>query len=114
MKRILGLVLILSLISFSIIGCSNSGSSLQEDDEIDKVDAWVLAQNIVEKNLKNPSSAEFCTYPEATVTSVGDSFDISGWVDATNSLGGTIRISFSMILVETSPGTWSAENFEME
>ena len=67
--------------------------------------AWVCAEDIVKSSLKSPSSAKFCKYPEATITYSGDNdWVVSGWVDAQNSYGATIRTDFICTLTLTENG----------
>lgn len=74
------------------------------------IDAWVCAQNAVQEELKSPSSADFCTYPEATIKDRGnDKYSITGWVDADNSFGANIRTDFTVKLTLTSKGYKDAQ-----
>jgi hypothetical protein len=73
-------------------------------------DAWVCAEEVVRENLKSPSSAEFCTYPEASITDKGNNeYIIIGWVDADNSFGASIRTDFTVKLTLTEKGYKYAE-----
>lgn len=82
---------------------TNSSSSYVAKDR--EMDAWVCAQDIVEANLKSPSSAKFCKYPEATITYCGDAdYMVVGWVDAENSYGAKIRTNFIVTLTLTEKG----------
>ena len=67
-------------------------------------DAWVCAKDIVSSELKSPSTAKYCTYPEATVTKKGDIYTVKGYVDAQNSYGATIRQNFTVTLELTASG----------
>lgn len=67
-------------------------------------DAWVCAKDIVSSELKSPSTAKYCTYPEATVTKKGDIYTVKGYVDAQNSYGATIRQNFTVTLELTTNG----------
>lgn len=68
-------------------------------------DAWVCAEDIVRQNLKSPSSAKFCTYPEATIKDKGNNeYMITGWVNADNSFGVNIRTNFTVTLTLTQKG----------
>lgn len=72
----------------------------------DKINAWVCAQDYVERQLKSPGSAKFCSYRDASVSysSSTDKYTISGWVDAENSFGATLRSNFTVTLKLTEDG----------
>lgn len=73
-------------------------------------DAWVCAEEVVRQNLKSPSSAKFCTYPEATIKDKGNNeYMITGWVDADNSFGASVRTDFTVTLTLTEKGYKDAE-----
>ena len=92
-------VILLLVISSILILSSACGSSDP------KIDAWVCAQDVVESRLKAPSTADFCSYPEATVTDLGNNeYRIEGYVDAQNSFGATIRSHFTVTLTLTGSG----------
>lgn len=74
-------------------------------DSDKKIDVWVCAQDIVEKNLKSPNSADFCNITEAKVYSNGgDDYTAIGYVDADNSFGTSIRNNFVVTLTYTGSG----------
>ncbi|ELC8441045.1 hypothetical protein QYB59_000039 [Clostridium perfringens] len=57
----------------------------------------VLTKKLVKDNLKNPSSAKFCGYDELHITKgENGTFLATGWVDATNSFGATLRNDFQV------------------
>ena len=65
---------------------SSSGSTGDKDTYgHDKFDAFVIAKNIVNSNLKSPSTAKFCSTSDATITRSGNTWTVRGWVDAQNS-----------------------------
>lgn len=81
----------------------------KDDDSIGESDAWVCAQDVVERNLKSPSSAKFCLMSEATIHYNGEEdggsrYTVSGYVDAQNSFGATIRQNFTVNLIVTKDG----------
>lgn len=70
-----------------------------------KVDAWVCAQDIVNSKLKVPSTAKYCSYPNAEITwNGGSDYTVKGYVDASNSLGAKIRTYFTVTLTLTKEG----------
>ncbi len=68
-------------------------------------DAKICAVKAVKDQLKSPSTADFCKYTEMTATNLGgDKWKITGWVDAQNSFGATIRENWTVTLTLTSSG----------
>lgn len=69
------------------------------------IDAWSCAQNIVESYLKSPSTADFCSYTEATVKDLGNGeYMVTGWVDSENDFGATVRSNFVVTYTATAKG----------
>lgn len=68
-------------------------------------DAFYCAQLIVEDYLKAPSTAKFCKLSDATVAHLGNGeYMVTGWVDAENSFGATIRSNFVVTYTATEKG----------
>lgn len=81
---------------------SQSQSEVTNGDEIE---IWVCAQDIVEKNLKSPSTADFCSINDAKVYSNGgEDYTVIGFVDADNAFGANIRTNFIVTLTYTGEG----------
>jgi hypothetical protein len=101
---IFGVIALCIIVLFSM--CAFGG---KDDDSIGESDAWVCAQDVVKKNLKSPSSAKFCLMSEATIHYNGEDgggsrYTVSGYVDAQNSFGATIRKNFTVNLTVTKDG----------
>lgn len=95
-------VILICLLCLIMGGCGKSDSR--------EMDAWVCAEEVVRQNLKSPSSAKFCTYPEATIKDKGNNeYMITGWVDADNSFGASVRTDFTVTLTLTEKGYKDAE-----
>ena len=81
-------------------------------EEIDKtarhsdLDAYIIAKEIVKGSLKSPSSAKFCSSSEVTVSNSGNSYTVTGWVEAQNSYGAMLKQDF----IVTYDATQSGEN----
>lgn len=60
-------------------------------------EAFTVALEVVRQNLKSPSTAKFCKYTEASCTYNASTnyWTVTGWVDAQNSFGATIRQNFT-------------------
>lgn len=63
-------------------------------------EVWAMAQSFVKDQLKSPKSADFPTYGDSNVniTSSGDYYKVTGYVDAENGFGAEIRSTFSLVL----------------
>lgn len=81
---------------------SSSSKSSSDTDSYshDKYDAQVLAEKEVKNRLKSPSSADFCWSP--TVSRSGNTWTVSGYVDAQNSFGATVRSNYTVKITFTS------------
>lgn len=79
--------------------------SEKDSSEGRETDAKICAVKSVKDTLKSPSTADFCKYTEMTATNMGgDKWKITGWVDAQNSFGATIRENWTVILTLTGSG----------
>jgi hypothetical protein len=82
-----------------------------------KIDAWVMAQQFVERELKSPGSAEWGSVLDGTfqrpdehvVANPDGTFSVQGWVDAQNSFGAKMRANWT-IKLKKLPGEdrWQA------
>jgi len=110
----LGVAVVIAIIA-GIVSAFVGGSS----DSPDKIDAWVMAQQFIERELKAPSSAEFGSVwggdyqdPDKVVTDLGNGkFIVSGWVDAENSFGAKIRTYFVCELEYIGDEKWRLIEF---
>ncbi len=100
---LIGLFVIFAII-FLFKSCVGDSNKKPSETSL-KTQAWVCAQDVVKQNLKSPSTAKFCTMPEATIrNSKDDDWAVSGYVDAENSFGGTVRTEFLVTLTLTENG----------
>ena len=111
MKKTISLILAL-VMCLSLCACyggSNSSSSKSDSDSYghDKFDAFVAAKSVVKDNLKSPSTAKFCSTNDAAITRSGNTWTISGWVDAQNSFGATLRNNFTVKITFTSSNRYT-------
>lgn len=70
-------------------------------------DVWSAAKDTVSSKLKAPSTAKFCTRSEATIERSNNRWTVSGWVDAQNSFGATIRNDFTVVIVYSGHGSYT-------
>lgn len=76
----------------------------ENDVESEAITAWAYAQIIVKDKLESPSSADFCAMKDATIENDGDKYTITGYVDAQNLFGATIRREFTVTFTLTDSG----------
>lgn len=69
---------------------------LEDDYGHDRFDAITVAKKVIENQLKSPSTAEFCKSADFTVKCSGSTWTVSGYMDAQNGFGATIRSSFTV------------------
>ena len=102
-------VTILGLI-IGIVQCVNPNKSKQEDMDSYghiKKDAQFIAKYEISNRLKAPSTAEFEWNP--TTNRIGDSWTVSGYVDAQNSFGAMIRSNYSIKITFSSKDDYKVD-----
>lgn len=83
-------------------------------DSDDKYYAATAAQNEVKKRLKSPSSAKFPSISKYNITQSSDGvFTVTGYVDAENSLGATIRTNFTVKIRRVSENSYDVLGIEI-
>lgn len=81
--------------SSSVSSASSSTADSVNTARHTNAEAFTVAQDIVEKNLKSPSTAEFCKVTDAEITHLGNGeYMVYGWVDAQNGYGTVLRTNF--------------------
>ena len=101
----IGGIAIVGVILYFVFG----GSSPSSPSTPSKTMAFVMAKRFVEKQLKSPSTADFCSYSKNRVRNIDEcTFEVSGFVDSQNSFGATLRSNF-VVTVANCEGddTWS-------
>lgn len=81
---------------------SSSGMSAKDSYGNDVYAAFTVVKKMVKDKLKSPSTAKFCDITEATFSCSGKSWTVTGWVDAQNGFGATIRSTFTVKFTATS------------
>ena len=99
-------VLIFLLACVVMIGISVlSGGGKKESDiggSLREYEATAYARKIIEDNLKNPSSAKYGSLEAEHLG--GNKYKVTGWVEATNTFGGTVRQNFEVTFTATKNG----------
>ncbi len=109
-KGVISLVVLALVIGVAVYGFSGSGSQEGEDSfGHDWAVAMTVAEKAVKSELKSPSSAEFSSKNETTINVSGNTWTVSGWVEAQNSFGATIRNSYSVKFTFNSSDKYTIE-----
>lgn len=74
-----------------------------------KYDAIVIAEKEVKASLKSPSTAKFSPSSETSVTRSGNTWRVTGWVDAQNGFGATLRNSYTVKIEFASSDTYTVK-----
>lgn len=75
------------------------------------IDAQIMCERFVEKQLKSPASAEF--RPERT-TKDGAKYTVIGTVDSQNSFGAMLRSDYVCTVRDEGTGTWTLIALELD
>ena len=71
--------------------------------------ALTIAEDVVEQKLKSPATANFSSKNETDISVRGNSWTVTGWVDAQNSFGATIRTEYSVKITFTSKDRYTID-----
>ena len=95
---------------------SNIESEMKEATSSDKdsyghnkYDAITIAEKEVKAKLKSPSTAKFSSSSETSVTRSGNTWRVTGWVDAQNGFGATLRNSYTVKIEFASSDTYTVK-----
>ena len=104
------LFFIFVLFLFSAVGlCSNRGGSGPSTYIPSDNDAIFMSRVFIEKRLKAPSTADFASYSNSSVTRTSTgTFLVSSYVDAQNSFGAKIRTHYTCELQYVGNENWKA------
>ena len=91
-------------------GSSQSQSTKGDSYGHDKYDAITVAEKVVKNKLKSPSTAKFCKSSEYAVSCVGNSWTVTGYVDAQNDLGATLRNNFTVKFTFSSSSQYTVDS----
>ena len=84
-------------------------SACKDDFGHDWADAYTLAENVVEAQLKAPSTADFSNRNETSIYVHNNVWIVSGWVEAQNSFGATIRNTYTVQITFTSADKYTID-----
>jgi len=129
-SAVIGLLFILCIMGSCISNCvknrsstvsytgvpneSGSYSSNTQSYNVNTRDAWIYTKEIIRRELKAPSSAEFEFAGHRNVNYLGNKrYSFSSYVDSQNSFGAMIRTHFSGIIKETNSG-WLIEELNYQ
>lgn len=93
--------------SVDSVGSVDSNGSGEVTDDV-KGACWDLAEKVVTASLKSPSTAKFpFSYNDEGVSfsKSGNTYTVTGWVDAENSYGATLRNNFTVTMTKSGYGS---------
>ena len=105
--------IILALVALTLATTAPHANAQQSEDQMA---AKMMCQTFVRKKLVSPSTAKFEPVAKtAAVPSIAEGFlgmkdtwDASGYVDAQNGFGGTLRNEYYCTMTKTGPDKWRA------
>jgi hypothetical protein len=88
-------LIVVLVISGIIVLINLTGSDKKTVTEPDNIELVSMAEVFVKKNLKAPSTAEFCSVREARINKLGNhEYEVRGYVDAQNIFGAMLRSNY--------------------
>lgn len=111
---LLWLIIIVSIVTIFSIMCSDGDKKNEEKTEKvekgqDKTEAYIMAQQILKKQLKAPSTAKFQKQWDGVKVvyyTNTDTYGITFWVDAQNSFGAMLRTTYNVNMKKTDEKHW--------
>ena len=94
MGKVVGIIAVLFLIGLIVKGCGGDSSGSGGDGR-DEIGASIVCEDFVKDRLKAPSTADFPSYSDYTITGSGDDYTVEGYVDAENGFGAMIRTDWT-------------------
>lgn len=117
----IGVVLVIVLVVFGALSGGGSSPSTSAASAPDKIEAWIMAEKFVKDRLKSPGTANFGGVfnnyqdPDDQVSVVGaNTYVVTGWVDAQNGFGATVRTNWRCKLLYLGNGKWRCLDLTME
>ena len=95
---------------------SKSSSNTDPEDGFghNKFDAIVIAEKTVKNNLKSPSTANFCSTSDYTISCSENEWTVSGYVDAQNSFGAELRSNFTVTFTFSSSENYTVNSCNIQ
>lgn len=94
-----------SLALVALLGCTEASPNDTE--------ARIICKRFVTDQLKAPSSAQWSSLPETTVSKNGYTFRVLGWVDAQNNFGAQVRSNYNCLTTYSSNGDWKLDDLNI-
>jgi hypothetical protein len=92
--------------------CGRSSGDIEENEVYtpDRIDAFVMAKQLMESRLKAPRTAEFASISDSNIRNLGgNEWEVSSYVDSQNSFGAMIRTRFTITMtVNIETKYWQA------
>jgi hypothetical protein len=111
------MVITLALVAITLVSsfCSSSSTLTQPAADHDAFTAYYMCKQFVTDKLKAPKTAEFASYAERDVTSIGPAkYAVVSYVDAQNGFGALIRNSYRCEVEWTGGKQWRLTDLSMD
>jgi hypothetical protein len=102
---------VIGVFALLVGGCALAVSGGDDDtssgDDRNDGMAKVMCENFVEDRLKAPGTADFSGIFDTSISGSGNSYTVSGYVDAQNSFGAKIRSDYTCQIRDNGNDQWS-------
>ena len=109
MRKLAPALLTLPLALCACGGGSSTPETSTEPEQftVTEYEAQVQCKEVVENNLKTPSTAVFPRSSDWEFTPIIDGYKVAAYVDAQNSFGATVRLDFQCTVTANPDGSES-------
>lgn len=99
--------LIIAVVVLVIIGALIGGGDDSSEPEIGSdFGAYDVCQQFVDERLKAPSTSDYPSIDDASITHRGRTWEVVAYVDAENGFGANIRVPFTCTVTHTGGGNY--------
>lgn len=93
---VIGILAVVAVVVIGLYSASGGSKSTPTGpDNGDRYGAFVVCQDQVSDQLKAPSTAEFASITDSSVSNSGDVWTVTSYVDAQNGFGAQIRVRWT-------------------
>lgn len=105
---VVGFVFLLLIVGSVVYACSRGGgSSSDSGGGRNEGMAKVMCEKFIKDQLKAPSTADFSSIFDTTISGSGDDYTVVGTVDAENSFGALLRSNYTCEVHDDGDDKWS-------
>lgn len=104
---LVGVVAVVMLVAMAARRDTHHHSAARSPDSTPRLaEAYLAAKDLVTRQLKAPTTAEFSRYDPAQITDTGTSLRVRGYVDSQNSFGAMLRSQWVCDVTPTGQQEW--------